>query len=787
MIASNTNRNGLWYEKEVAKQIVSKKYMHEDEKEFIEFVNRVGSIYDEQTSEDIRECMINADFFLAGRSLYGAGSVGKFKATMSNCYILPMPEDNLESIYDIKKQMARIFSYGGGCGVNISNLRPKGAKVNNAARTSTGACSFMKEFDVTGQVIGANNRRAALIIGMNCDHPDIEEFLDIKRNNTEIQSANISILFNDDFMLAVRDNKPYTLSFTVKETGETITKEINARDFFMKFAEAQWDWAEPGALFIDRIRNYNLLSGYPQDQYKIDISNPCAEYTGEAGNACTLGSINLYNVVLNPFTINAVINYGKLRELVITGVRALDEVLDYGYDTQPLDMNRDSINKWRAIGLGIFGLADMLITLGVRYGSNRSMEIVEEVMEFIFFHAINESCILAEEKGAFDMFNWDYIKESPMIKLVKTKNLMLYKQIEEYGLRNGSLISVAPTGTISTMCGLSGGAEPLFAISYERTTHALSNENKTFKVYAKSVEDLLIHDGYNPEEVDIEWIQKKYPYVVASHDVSPLDRVHVQARMQQYVDNAISSTVNLKNTATVQDVFNAYLEAWHFGCKGLTVFRDGCSRTSILKSVTSQPEQKEEVFEIKPDSILPISAKSYDRLESARYHKSTACVPNLYVHTAHLGDNMLEVFTSSQHGCKSNLGTITRLASLALRCGVKVEKVIEELSSNTCLACINAKKKDLSCGHAVANAIRAEYDRIKGVKTEIDCKPSGADCFICSKSEVCHGSSVKKDTAFDVELEKKRKYLQCPECKQYTLIPEGKCATCVNCLYNKCE
>lgn len=779
MTISNTNKNGLWQEKEVAKHILPKKYMHDGE-DFYDFTNRVCSIFScDKLIDNITNYIHSADFFLAGRSLYGAGSKGKFKSTMSNCYILPMPEDSLESIYEIKKQMARIFSYGGGCGINISNLRPKGAKVNNAAKTSTGAVSFMKEFDVTGSVIGANNRRAALIIGLNCHHPDIEEFLDVKRNNTEIQSANISILFDNDFMQAVKNDGIYRLRFKVEATGEKIEKFIRAREFFWKFCEAQWDYAEPGALFIDRIRKYNLLSGYPEDEYRIDISNPCAEYTGCAGNACTLGSINLYNVVNRPFTIDAYIDYHKLEGLIRDGVRALDEVLDYGYETQPLQMNRNSIDDWRAIGLGIFGLADMFVALGIKYGSNHSFETVEELMQFMLHIALDESCELAKEKGTFGRYKWEYVKESPIIQQLRSTNKDLYNKIYLNGLRNGSLLSIAPTGTISTMCGLSGGAEPLFAISYERTTHALSDSNTTFKVYAKSVEDLLLCHGFNPQAVDIKWIQEKYPYVIASHEINPSDRVELQAIIQKYVDNAISSTVNMDESATVQDIFDAYMSAWELGCKGLTIFRNGCSRTSILKTNTSESEQNEEVLHeghgIKLDSVMPIPAKQFQRLDSARYHQSTACVPNLYVHTASNDGDMLEVFTSSQHGCKSNRGTITRLASLALRCGVKVEKVIEELSSNTCLACVNAKKKDLSCGHAVANAIKAEYERIKQTN------------YNDSEEIIPVPYEKAYDVKLDIEREKANRYMQCPECNALSLVPTGKCVSCFNCTYTKCE
>jgi len=745
---SNTNRYDKWYETLAGKEITTKKYFHDGEN-FNGFVRRVSGIFSSATQSLMDSAVKNADFFPAGRSLYGAGSKGKFKATMSNCYIMPMPEDNIESIFQVAKETARIFSYGGGAGINLSKLRPKGALVNNSARSSTGACSFMEIYDSIGNVIGANNRRAALILGLNCDHPDIEEFLNIKQNDDKIQSANISILFTDDFMKAVIDDGVYELSFDIPETDEKITKLIKARDFFIKFAESNHAWAEPGCLFLDTIRKHNYLSAYPEDKYKIDISNPCAEYLGNAYNSCNLGSVNLYNMVKNPFSTNPQIDWLALAEAVHLGVIALDEILDYGKSMQPLSENADCIDKWRAIGLGVFGLADMLIALGVTYGSQKSIEIVDKVMNFIQCNALEASMYLAQTKGTFTEYNWDYISKSPLIK--KYKDTTLYSQIKQYGLRNASILSIAPTGSISTMCGISGGVEPLFAISYERTTHALSNEKKFFKVYGKSVEHLLKVNGINPDSITNEEIKKKFPYVVTAHDISYRDRINVQATMQKYVDNAISSTINLPHEASVEDVYNAYTLAWSKGCKGLTIFRDGCERTAILTIGT-----KSEVNMF--DKIKPIKSASLGRVEGEKIVKHTACVKNLYNHVyCNEEGNVVEVFTSTSQGCASNIGTITRLASLALRSGVKVEEVIAEMKVNLCPACAVLKQqgqRDISnsCGNAIAEAIQEVY---------------------------------RKTTTATEPI--KEKLLECPECGEKTLKPEGRCFTCTNCMYSKCE
>lgn len=776
---SNTNLTEKWFETEIGRNIVVKKYLHDDEKDFFQFRNRVQSVFASNNLKDFMfESLYTADFFPGGRSLYALGCKGKFKASTSNCYILPMPEDDLWSINKVQAESEVIYSKGGGCGVNLSKLRPRGAKVNNAARTSTGAVSFINKFNVSAETIGAHGRRAALMVGLNCDHPDIEEFLTIKQNNTAIQAANLSILFTDDFMEAVKTNSPFKLYFKVESTGEEIEKWINAKDFFWKFAEAQFDYAEPGAIFISKMRKYHLLSGYSDDEYRIDITNPCSEYQGNAYNACNLGSFNLYNVVKQPFTKNAYVDEDLLKSVVANSICALDEILDYGYDLQPLNENRKCIDDWRAIGLGVMGLADMFIALGLRYGSVESLDTLDKVMRIVWNEAVLTSAMLAKEKGTFGKYDWNKVKKSPLMKLLDND---VYKVVETYGLRNASLLSVAPTGTIGTMAGLSGGVEPLFDIIYQRTTHSLSSEKKFFKVFAKSVEHLIKSHNI---EIDVESshavddIKKRFPFVVSTHDIDPIERVKLQATMQKYVDNAISSTVNMKHEATVQDVFDTYIAAWENGCKGITIFRNGCKRDAILKTTTEikkeneKPETKEEKESFKFDSVIPFKAKEVDELDGKRFVKHTACVPSMYINITHKDGNIYEVFTNAGSGCHSNISTITRLASLAFRLGGKVKEVTKEMKANQCPACIVLKQKgdksiSNSCGSAIAEAVEKMYDILQQNPNAV---------FVPNNT----APTINKSTS-TVE------YMECPECHEQTLRPEAKCFNCSNCGYSRCE
>lgn len=569
-----------WYDNEISQGILREKYYHKGETNPEQFMDRVSSIFDDDLRPRVRGYLEEASFCPAGRALYAAGSKGKFKVSLSNCYILPSPKDDLESIFKSNYEIARIFSYGGGIGINISGLRPKGSEVRNVARTSTGAVSFMKIFNVTGEVISQNGRRGAMMVGLNCDHPDIYEFLHIKQNEEKLSSMNISILFTDEFMEAVKNDTDYTLRYHVESTGENIERVIRARDFFMEFCETQWDWGDPGALFSDRLNDYHLLAGYPE--YKIEITNPCGEFGGNAYNACNLASINLYSMIDDKFSDEPKLNEEKFRQTVYDGIAALDEIVSYGYDIQPLDENRTCIDDWRSLGLGLFGVADALVAMKLKYGSEKANAFMGEVMKMMLLTALRSSCDRAKKLGTFGKYRWEATKQSPVMNLVKELDPELYEDIHQHGLRNGTLLAIAPTGTISLLMGsYSGGCEPLYKISYERTTHKMEDVHGRFRVYAHSVKDLLEYHNL-PLNLTDEEIIERFPWIVESHEVPFDDRVKLQAVMQKYVDNSISSTVNLKHDATPEDIFQIYMDAWESGCKGITAFRDGCRRGNIL-------------------------------------------------------------------------------------------------------------------------------------------------------------------------------------------------------------
>lgn len=805
---SNVNMYGAWWKDTIPQNILKKKYFHEEElkvaetdfdKAFLMFVERVASIFPkdkDKIGEFVAESIVDGTFLPAGRTLYGAGAKGKFKASLSNCYILPSPEDNIESIFDTAKEMARIYSYGGGCGTCISKLRPKDAIVHNSAKTSSGAVSFMDVFNIVGEVIGNNGRRSALLIALDCTHPDIEEFLTIKQNNDKIQGANISIKFTDEFMKAVKRGEDVTLRFDNEEAGVHVERKINATEFFHKFAEAQREWCEPGALFIDMVQNWNLLSGYPKEDYNIEVTNPCAEFASNAYNSCNLGSINLYNFVKNPFTKEAEFDFHSFCRTVSKAVIAMDMILDYGYDMQPLDANRKCIDDWRSIGLGVFGLADMLVAMGLKYGETEAIRLIREIMYQMQQMAYITSARRGHEKGSFGKFDPKKFYTSDMVDDIRT-GLTAQVDSDTYGaMRNGTLLAIAPTGSISMLFRESGGVEPYYNVAYERTTHVLEKQGKSFHIAMLGVEHLLKSKGIEPGSLSNDEIKAKFPFVVDTYDITPEKRVDLQATMQGYVDNAISSTINLKESTTEQEIFDLYVYAWEQGCKGITIFRDNCKRINIMGTdhgvkrkdvetpkitVIEKPVTEQEMQECRLDYLEPV--KRGDKIKSLWgrtfvYH--TACVKKFYV-TVNVKDNdIFEVFVGADTGCQANISTITRLTSYALRLGGKALDIADELDHATCPACMHLRKTgdktiNRSCASCIASAIKEMYATLKGGKSTAD------------EAKLVNEMPPNKVAEKPVETSQHTGMAECPECHQKTLVPDGHCVSCPNCGYTKCS
>lgn len=561
------------------------KYRFEGET-FDEWIDRISG-----GNEKLKEIILDKKFLFAGRILSNRG-LDKFgkKVTLSNCYVITPPEDNIESIFDTATKLARTYSYGGGCGVDISKLSPRGAIINNAAKTTSGAVSFMDLYSLTTGLIGQNGRRGALMISISCDHPDLEEFIGIKSDLTRVTKANISIRMNAGFMNAVKNNEMYDLTFTREETGETITKTVDAAKVFRKMCEMNWDYAEPGILFWDRIESWTLLSD--DDNFEFAGTNPCAEEPLPAGGSCLLGSINLAEFV----TEDGLFKYAAFKHTVETCTIALNEVLDEGLALHPLQEQKDSVRDWRQIGLGIMGLADMLIKMGIKYGSKESLEICDMIGMLMADTAIATSARLAAADGAYPKYNAQATYDSAYYKYNASRPTQ--KLVEKYGLRNSQLLTIAPTGTLSTMLGISGGVEPIYANFYERRTESLFDKDVTYKVYTPIVEAFMRNNGITDD-------QDLPDFFVTSGELDYKTRIEMQGIWQDHIDASISSTVNVANSFTVDEVVDLYTRAWERGLKGITIFRDGCARIPILSSSDDSDtvESTEEELQVDMDAV----------------------------------------------------------------------------------------------------------------------------------------------------------------------------------------
>lgn len=572
-------RNKPWELSDLTRDMLYSKYIQPNET-FDEWMTRISG-----GDLALEKLMRNKKFLFAGRILANRGLYKEgIKTTYSNCYVVTPPTDSLEGIYEAAYKIARTFSYGGGVGVDISKLRPKNSPVHNAAKTTSGAVSFMELFNMTTSIIGQNGRRGALMISMSVDHPDIDEFIDIKRDLNKITKANISLRITNEFMKAVENDEIYECEFSIDEHEHVILKPINARKLFMRLCENNWDMGEPGLLYWDRITDWNLMSGDSEFEY-VGV-NPCAEEPLPAGGSCLLGSLNLAEFVDHPFTENARLNIEGLLDAVRIAVIGLNDVLDEGLPLHPLEEQRKSVSELRQIGLGTMGLADMLLKLNIRYGSDEAVEFARNLSNQILNKAVETSALIAKEKGAFERYSYNNIAKSEFFqKQISEENKELVRQ---YGLRNSQLLTQAPTGSISTMLGVSGGMEPIYNISYIRKTESLHDEDVYYRIYTPIVKEFMEMAQITDESLLPETF-------VTAMTLNPMERIRMQAAWQENTDASISSTINLPNEATIEDVYNIYMEAWKYGLKGVTVFRDGCSRAGILINEKPNEDKKKTI------------------------------------------------------------------------------------------------------------------------------------------------------------------------------------------------
>lgn len=745
-----------------------RKYQYENET-FDQWLDRISN-----GNTKLARLILDKKFLFGGRILANRGLHDKGrKISMSNCYVMAPPEDNIESIFECAKELARTYSYGGGCGVDISKLAPRGAKIHNAAKETSGAVSFMDLYSETTGIIGQNGRRGALMITLDCHHPDLEEFIDIKTDLNRVTKANISIRITDDFMQAVLDDTNFELSFTREDTGETISKVVNARKVFKRIAENNWNYAEPGVLFWDKITSWNLLS--EDESFQLAGTNPCGEEPLPAGGSCLLGALNLSEFVKYPFTDCAEFSFGEFRQAIYIAVDALNEVLDEGLPLHPLQQQRDTVRDWRQIGLGIMGLADMLIKMGITYGSDEAIELCDNIGYVLANSAIYESYILSTKSEPYPRYNRVAIKDSEYFKHNIQGTESYIDGLLDTGLRNSQLLTIAPTGTISTMLGISGGIEPIFATSYDRKTESLFGEEKHYKVYTPIVKYYMEQYGLSDE--------KNLPsYFVTSHNISYHSRIDMQAIWQQHIDASISSTINVPSEFTVENVVDLYIYAWKCGLKGCTIYRDNCKRSGVL----STKDTKKKGVDSSPKTELATEHKLHrgeiihvhDNIIGKKRRLVTGCGT---LHCIALFDpnsgNLVEVYLSkgSEGGCNNFMIGLSRMISISARGGISIYDIVDQLdSTGACpsYAVRRATHKDTSKGSCCPMAVgKALLDMYKEVQRDLYDKKDHSETQLIDAR------------IFEEDVDTSN---LCPECGD-PLVFEGGCNTCKNCGWSRCS
>lgn len=576
----------MQFKSELAKQVFQAKYMRKEHKtpdDALESLARaVGSIWPE-LYEETKE-YVGKLWFLPGGSVWRAAGNPNRNVSYVNCTTLEPPEDNLESIFDRMYKWAKCAAFGQGNGLDISNLRPAGSVLKNSAVTSTGAVSMAPMYNAVLSVIAQQGRRGASLISIKINHPDVEKFITAKADSKALETANISIQVTDDFMVAVRDNLEYELTFT--SPYETITKKINARELFRKIAEQAWKSAEPGLQFFETARK---MSNSDALGYPIVSTNACGEQYLDSYNVCNLSHINLAK-----FDEYGVEGYKRLIKFGIKFINAT-RMLELREHRSPLQEQAHKQSILPRSGLGVTGLADYFIKKKLEYGSDESIEETKWLFSTLAHYSYLTSYELGKEYGSFPTYDKKRIKESQFIQ-----NMLAEGVIEDWMLDhqfNVCLNTVAPVGTGTLISDTSGsGIEPIFSLFMVRKERATTGDWKEWFIFSPIVKEYLQERNYPETPDSLKYLKESY--WSTSYTVDPMKKLKLMSVVQHYIDSSISITFNLPKTATVDDVYNIYYKAWEYGLKGITVYREG-SRDGVL---VTEANYKEKIHAISTDT-----------------------------------------------------------------------------------------------------------------------------------------------------------------------------------------
>lgn len=686
-------------------------------------------------------------FLPAGRITAGAGT-GR-AVTLFNCFVMGTIPDSMGGIFDMLKEAALTMQQGGGIGYDFSTIRPKGAPVHGVAADASGPLSFMDVWDAMCRTImSAGSRRGAMMATLRCDHPDIEDFIEAKSDAARLRMFNVSVLVTDPFMEAVKSEEDWDLVFD----GQ-IYKTVSAKELWDKIMQSTYDYAEPGVIFIDRINKANNLN-YCET---IAATNPCGEQPLPPYGACLLGSINLARLVETPFEAGAALNETLLAELVGTAVRMMDNTVDASRFPLP-EQESEAQNK-RRIGLGVTGLADALLMVGSRYGSDEAAALTEKWLHLIARHAYLASVDIAKEKGAFPLFEADAFLASGTMQMMDED---VRDAIATHGIRNALLTSIAPTGTISLYAGnVSSGIEPVFAYAYSRKVLQKDGTRTEEEVVDYAVQ--MWRDKFGDAELP--------EYFVNAQTLAPEDHVKMQAAAQKWIDSSISKTINCPEDISFEAFKNVYMQAYEQGCKGCTTYRPN----AVTGSVLSVSEQSEDTPELDSGADVIYMSEPLDRPQSLEGRTYKLKWPDSE-HAIYLTINDVimngsrrpfEVFINSKN-MEHFAWTLalTRMISAVFRRGGDVSFVVEELKQ-----IFDPRGGAWIKGKYIPSILAA----IGGV-IETHMIATG---FLEGE-----GTGLKQDylaNQASVSYEK-----PCPSCGQYDLQMMEGCMTCVSCGHSKC-
>ena len=690
-------------------------------------------------------------FLPAGRIIAGSGTARN--VTLFNCFVMGVIPDSMSGIFDMLKEAALTMQQGGGIGYDFSTIRPKGSIVKGIAADASGPVSFMDVWDsMCRTIMSAGSRRGAMMATMRCDHPDIEEFIAAKSDSKKLRMFNLSVLVSDAFMEALKKGEDWRLTF-----NEKIHKVIKAADLWDKIMRATYNYAEPGVIFIDRINEANNLR-YCET---ITATNPCGEQPLPPYGACLLGSINLARLVEYPFGENAHLDVSQLENLVATAVRMMDNVIEVSQF--PLEVQKlEALNK-RRIGLGVTGLADALLMVGLRYGSDEAVEKTEEWMKLIARASYKASINLAKEKGAFSLFDPEKLIASGNMKQMDDD---IKQAVRKFGIRNALLTSIAPTGTISLYAGnVSSGIEPVFAYSYTRKV--LQNDGSHIEEEVVDYAVQMWRDKFGDAQLP--------DYFVSAQNLTPSDHVKMQAAAQKWVDSSISKTINCPEDISFDDFKEVYMQAYDTGCKGCTTYRPNEVTGSVL-SVASEEKSKSEkeidgevIYMSEPlERPNTLDGNTYKLRWPDSEHAIYVTINDIIVNDQR---RPFEVFINSKN-MEHFAWTVglTRMISAVFRRGGDVSFVVDELK-----AVFDPRGGAWVNGKYIPSILAA----IGGVLEEHMVKIG----FIINSHEML---SHQKDDLSKVEKLKRLKQKSCTSCGQFDLQMIEGCMTCRSCGYSKC-